>query len=87
MAGHCMGSSFADIEAKKKDFAQTDISPKMKTLLVITAQIDAAFCRFNRYVDGLGTWAPQDQQVYTDRLYCNHFFSGLYLNFTNINIH
>ncbi|GAO42307.1 carboxymuconolactone decarboxylase family protein [Flavihumibacter petaseus] len=32
-----------------------------------TVLIAAAFCMFNRYVDGLGTWAPQDLQVYTDR--------------------
>lgn len=29
--------------------------------------IAAAFCMFNRYVDGLQTWAPQDRQVYIDR--------------------
>jgi uncharacterized peroxidase-related enzyme len=27
--------------------------------------IAAAFCMYNRYVDGLGTLAPQDPQVYT----------------------
>jgi len=32
-----------------------------------TILIAAAFCMFNRYVDGLGTWAPQDRQVYIDR--------------------
>ncbi|HEY8734419.1 MAG TPA: carboxymuconolactone decarboxylase family protein [Puia sp.] len=32
-----------------------------------TVLIAAAFCMFNRYVDGLNTWAPQDQQVYADR--------------------
>ena len=32
-----------------------------------TVLIAAAFCMFNRYVDGLGTWAPQDKQVYLDR--------------------
>ncbi len=32
-----------------------------------TVMIAAAFCMFNRYVDGLGTWAPQDQQIYVDR--------------------
>jgi uncharacterized peroxidase-related enzyme len=26
--------------------------------------IAAAFCMFNRYVDGLGTWAPQDRADY-----------------------
>jgi uncharacterized peroxidase-related enzyme len=29
--------------------------------------IAAAFCMFNRYVDGLGTWAPTDRQFYVDR--------------------
>ncbi|MEU8261908.1 carboxymuconolactone decarboxylase family protein [Micromonospora sp. NPDC048999] len=29
-----------------------------------TVLIAAAFCMFNRYVDGLGTWAPQDSEVY-----------------------
>ena len=29
--------------------------------------IAAAFCMFNRYVDGLGTWAPEDRQVYISR--------------------
>lgn len=32
-----------------------------------TVLIAAAFCMFNRYVDGLGTWAPQDRQAYIDR--------------------
>ena len=32
-----------------------------------TVMIAAAFCMFNRYVDGLGTWAPTDRQVYIDR--------------------
>ncbi|MEO6498557.1 MAG: carboxymuconolactone decarboxylase family protein [Mucilaginibacter sp.] len=32
-----------------------------------TVLIAAAFCMFNRYVDGLNTWAPQDRQVYVDR--------------------
>jgi uncharacterized peroxidase-related enzyme len=32
-----------------------------------TVLIAAAFCMFNRYVDGLDTWAPQDRQVYIDR--------------------
>lgn len=32
-----------------------------------TVLIAAAFCMFNRYVDGLGTWAPQDLQFYVDR--------------------
>lgn len=32
-----------------------------------TVLIAAAFCMFNRYVDGLGTWAPADPQVYIPR--------------------
>jgi uncharacterized peroxidase-related enzyme len=29
-----------------------------------TVLIAAAFCMFNRYVDGLATWAPQEQTAY-----------------------
>jgi uncharacterized peroxidase-related enzyme len=32
-----------------------------------TVLIAAAFCMYNRYVDGLGTWAPQDRQIYIQR--------------------
>lgn len=32
-----------------------------------TVLIAAAFSMFNRYVDGLNTWAPQDRQAYIDR--------------------
>lgn len=32
-----------------------------------TVLIAAAFCMFNRYVDGLATWAPQDRAFYTNR--------------------
>ncbi len=32
-----------------------------------TVLIAAAFCMFNRYVDGLGTWAPDDPQMYRQR--------------------
>lgn len=32
-----------------------------------TVLIAAAFCMFNRYVDGLGTWAPDDPQFYRER--------------------
>jgi uncharacterized peroxidase-related enzyme len=31
-----------------------------------TVLIAAAFCMFNRYVDGLGTWQPQDPEVYVE---------------------
>ena len=32
-----------------------------------TVLIAAAFCMYNRYVDGLGTWAPHDRQFYVNR--------------------
>jgi len=32
-----------------------------------TVLIAASFCMFNRYVDGLGTWAPADRQFYVNR--------------------
>ncbi len=32
-----------------------------------TVLIAAAFCMFNRYVDGLATWAPTDLQYYVNR--------------------
>ncbi len=31
-----------------------------------TVLIAAAFCMFNRYVDGLGTWAPQQKEAYLE---------------------
>jgi len=31
-----------------------------------TVLIAAAFCMFNRYVDGLGTWAPQENEAYDE---------------------
>ena len=30
-----------------------------------TVLIAAAFCMYNRYVDGLGTWQPHDESMYT----------------------
>jgi len=32
-----------------------------------TVLIAAAFCMFNRYVDGLATWAPEDADFYRGR--------------------
>ena len=31
-----------------------------------TVLIAAAFCMYNRYVDGLATWAPDDPDVYRE---------------------
>jgi uncharacterized peroxidase-related enzyme len=44
-----------------KSFGATDLE------IHDTVLIAAAFCMFNRYVDGLDTWAPQDRQFYVDR--------------------
>jgi len=46
---------------KAKSFGATDIE------IHDTVLIAAAFCMFNRYVDGLGTWAPQDRNIYVER--------------------
>src|SRR6201997_361679 len=32
-----------------------------------TVLMAAAFCMFNRYVDGLGTWQPHDEPMYRER--------------------
>lgn len=48
------------IEAAKT-FGATDVE------IHDTVLIAAAFCMFNRYVDGLGTWAPQDRTFYVNR--------------------
>ena len=83
------------VQHVKADFANADISPKLKALLVIAGQVQqggkrvatdaveaarslgatdieihdtvliaAAFCMYNRYVDGLGTWQPRDETMY-----------------------
>jgi AhpD family alkylhydroperoxidase len=50
----------AHIERARKEGA-TDIE------IHDTVLIAAAFCMFNRYVDGLGTWAPTDRTFYVGR--------------------
>ena len=43
-----------------------------------TVLIAAAFCLFNRYVDGLATWAPDDPDFYRQRavLIATHGYAG-----------
>lgn len=48
-----------DIEAAKNEGA-TDIE------IHDTVLIAAAFCMYNRYVDGLGTWAPEENEAYDE---------------------
>lgn len=47
----------SDVEAARKEGA-TDLE------IHDTVLIAAAFCMFNRYVDGLGTWQPSDPEMY-----------------------
>ena len=47
--------------AKAKNLGATDVE------IHDTVLIAAAFCMFNRYVDGLGTWAPEDRGIYVER--------------------
>ena len=46
-------------KAKKSGATDTEIHD--------TVLIAAAFCMFNRYVDGLATWAPEDRMFYVNR--------------------
>jgi uncharacterized peroxidase-related enzyme len=86
------------VQKVKTDWAEAEISAKLKALLNIagkvqlggkhvgaediaaardqgatdleihdTVLIAAVFCMCNRYVDGLGTWAPQDPGIYRAR--------------------
>lgn len=49
-----------DIDAAR-DLGATDLE------IHDTVLIAAVFCMCNRYVDGLGTWAPQDPSIYRQR--------------------
>ena len=46
---------------KAKSFGVTDIE------IHDTVLIASMFCMFNRYVDGLNTWAPQEKDFYISR--------------------
>ena len=92
-----LGCDLNIIDDIKQNFAQTEISPKLRALLNVAAKvqkggkhvtkveieaarkegatdeeihdtvlISAAFCMFNRYVDGLGTWAPKENEAYRE---------------------
>lgn len=50
----------ADVEASRAHGA-TDIE------IHDTVLIAAAFCMYNRYVDGLDTWQPRDEALYLER--------------------
>jgi uncharacterized peroxidase-related enzyme len=59
----------AAVQRSGRDVTQADIADARAegaTDLEIhdTVLIAAAFCMYNRYVDGLGTWAPDDRAAY-----------------------
>jgi uncharacterized peroxidase-related enzyme len=49
---------FAEDVARAKEEGATDRE------IHDTVLIAAAFCMYNRYVDGLGTWQPRDESMY-----------------------
>jgi uncharacterized peroxidase-related enzyme len=50
-----------EIVAKAREAGATDLE------IHDTVLIAAAFCMYNRYVDGLATWAPDDPEFYRQR--------------------
>ena len=98
IAAACLDGDEDIVRQVKRDFANANISKKLKALLAIagkvqrdgkfvtaadiaaareegatdieihdTVLIAAAFCMYNRYVDGLDTWQPQDEALYRER--------------------
>jgi uncharacterized peroxidase-related enzyme len=96
-AAHHLNGDYALVDAVRYDFQTADVSPKLKTLLLIAAKVQqggrhvtasdieqaraagatdqeihdavliaAAFCMYNRYVDGLATWTPSDSKLYDE---------------------
>lgn len=58
------------VSGKRVTSEQTDHAKKVGATdkeIHDTVLIAAAFCMYNRYVDGLSTWAPQDRQFYINR--------------------
>jgi len=64
------------VDQVRADLDSAPIAPKLRALLriagavrqggraVTAVLIAAAFCMYNRYVDGLGTLAPRDDELY-----------------------
>jgi uncharacterized peroxidase-related enzyme len=50
----------AEAVARAREHGATDVE------IHDTVLIAAAFCMFNRYVDGLDTWQPEDPEVYRE---------------------
>lgn len=96
-AAHHFDGDLSLIEDIKNNFADTEITSKLRALLNVAAKVQkggknvtqeivdeakeagasdeeihdtvliaAAFCMFNRYVDGLGTWSPEENSAYDE---------------------
>lgn len=53
-------------QVKKEDVEAARIEGATDREIHDTVLIAAAFCMYNRYVDGLGTWAPEADEAYDD---------------------
>ena len=51
-------------EVSEEDIAAARAEGAIDREIHDTVLIAASFCMFNRYVDGLGTWAPQENEDY-----------------------
>ena len=49
-----------------EDIAQAKAQGATDLEIHDTVLIAAAFCMYNRYVDGLGTWQPRDESMYAE---------------------
>jgi len=72
IAAACMNDDEGVVRQVKRDFTRADISKKLKALLVIAGKVqkDGKLVTaedFNRYVDGLDTWQPKDEELYRER--------------------
>ncbi len=52
---------------REEDIARARAEGATDTEIHDTVLIAAAFCMFNRYVDGLATWTPTDPAAYRER--------------------
>ena len=72
IAAACMNDDEGVVRQVKREFTRADISKKLKALLVIAGKVqkDGKLVTaedFNRYVDGLDTWQPKDEELYRER--------------------
>ena len=51
----------------EQDVANARTAGATDTEIHDTVLIAAAFCMYNRYVDGLATWQPVDDELYRER--------------------